>query len=110
MSSCHTTSESHTPGPWVAVNYGFKKSGFWIRKASDTIGRGNVAVVPRSTIKPFEANARLITAAPDLLAALKLVVDTYGFDSSTDSAIWQTACAAIAKAEGRNKSDEEVAK
>ena len=44
------------------------------------------------------ANARLIAAAPDLLAALQLIVDTYGFDSSVDSAIWQTAFNALDKA------------
>lgn len=46
------------------------------------------------------ANARLIAAAPDLYDALRLVLDTYGYDSSTDSSIWQTVTSAIAKAEG----------
>lgn len=45
-------------------------------------------------------NARLIAAAPELLEALELVRDTYGFDSSTDSSIWHTVNAAIAKATG----------
>lgn len=49
-----------------------------------------------------EANARLIAAAPDLLAALRAMVcrcepDTDG----ADRRMWEDARAAIAKAEGR---------
>jgi hypothetical protein len=40
------------------------------------------------------SNARLIAAAPER------VCDTYGFDASTDSSIWQEAFAALAKARG----------
>lgn len=47
-----------------------------------------------------DENAALIAAAPELYAVLDLVVDTYGFDSSTDSAIWRAALAALAKARG----------
>src|SRR3546814_10767102 len=54
----------------------------------------------RAKTDPWEANARLIAAAPDLLEALQLVWDTYGMDPSVDSSIWQTARAAIAKATG----------
>lgn len=45
-------------------------------------------------------NARLIAAAPELLEALQLVWDAYGFDPSVDSSIWQAAREAIAKATG----------
>jgi hypothetical protein len=45
-------------------------------------------------------NARLIAAAPELYEALERVCDTYGFDASTDSSIWQEAFAALAKARG----------
>src|SRR3546814_17595280 len=55
----------------------------------------------RAKTDPWEANARLIAAAPDLLEALQLVWDTYGMDPSVDSSIWQTARAAIAKATDR---------
>jgi hypothetical protein len=44
------------------------------------------------------ANARLIAAAPELLEALERVRDTYGFDPSIDSSIWQEVYAAIKKA------------
>jgi len=43
-----------------------------------------------------DANARLIAAAPDLLAALKALVER-----DTDSPVHMAAEAAIAKAEGR---------
>jgi hypothetical protein len=94
---------AHTPGPWVARKMGFLKSGFWIRKASDTIGLGNVAVVPRSTIKPFAANAHLIAAAPDLLAACKEVLAKVDLCDcgETDCATTRLR-KAIAKAEGRS--------
>ena len=46
-----------------------------------------------------EANARLITAAPDLLAALQALLEAIGGEESTD--IWcEDARAAIAKATG----------
>ncbi len=53
-----------------------------------------------TSLEMLPADARLVAAAPELLDALKLIVDTYGFDSSTDSAIWKTAHAAITKATG----------
>ena len=43
-------------------------------------------------------HAKVIAAAPELLDALLLVWDTYGMDSSIDSAIWQTVQAALKKA------------
>ena len=68
------------------------------------------AAEPRadSTIVPaaeFDANARLIAAAPDLLAALKAMVD---LDTGDRPELWRyskqfdDARAAIAKAEGRS--------
>jgi hypothetical protein len=56
-----------------------------------------------------EANARLIAAAPELLAALKaLIIDWDAIDSDAqvpeeinDNAHWKAARAAIAKVEGR---------
>lgn len=49
-----------------------------------------------------ESNVPLIAAAPDMLDALRLVADAYGFDPSVDSGIWKTVFATIAKAEGRS--------
>jgi hypothetical protein len=97
---------SHTPGQWYVGN---KQRPSGTPFAANRVWSGDrpIAMLISDSAQPADidpetqANARLIAAAPDLLEALQLVVDTYGFDSSTDSAIWQTACAAIAKAEGK---------
>ena len=60
-----TDSGGHTPGPWTADARGL----IWRveLKIADTCPRGLAHVAPKSE-RP--ANARLIAAAPDLLAAL----------------------------------------
>jgi hypothetical protein len=82
----------HTPGPWHTAG----EQGVQIRSAKDQIAkvwtmRGN----------EWKANARLIAAAPELLEALKEIVD------AADGAGWEQldpsfkkARAAIAKATG----------
>jgi len=51
---------------------------------------------------PTEANARLISAAPDLLAALRAMVDRWEPDTEgLDRVMWENACAAIDKATGQ---------
>lgn len=67
---------THTPGPWYADAQGYSSSSFYIRGSDSdgkqlTWGKGAVAHIPRSTVMPSEANANLIAAAPDLLAALE---------------------------------------
>lgn len=57
-------------------------------------------VLGDKSVKELVAAARLATAAPKMLDALQLVLDTYGFDSSTDSSIWQTVVEAIGAAKG----------
>ncbi len=82
----------HTPGPWSFDG-----------PAHNVIVWGPEAdqrVCFMTSDGAAEANARLISAAPDLLAALQYVWDAYGFDPSIDSAIWQTVLAARAKATG----------
>lgn len=58
---------AHTPGPWR--NAGLVGSGIWI-KASKQIA---VVYGPRINASA-EANARLIAAAPDLLAACEAIL------------------------------------
>ena len=83
-----------TPGPWQADRYLVK----------DTRGDVLFDILGSMTRqKEDEANAQLVSAAPDMLAALKLLVaDLAGYEA------WERPChavdvavAAIAKAEGR---------
>ena len=95
----------HTKAPWEVLDY----NGVFCRICSGK-GRRIIATVPLGT----PANARLIAAAPDLLAALK-ALDAYWCEMLPDGppaddadhwlhadsrAVWRTARAAIAKAEG----------
>jgi len=76
-----SSERTHTPGPW--------------RVEPDGQGCDRV-VGPRGTVADTignEANARLIAAAPDVLAALKRYVEHYGDPL-------KVARVAIAKAEG----------
>ena len=101
----------HTPGPWYLEEVGYSSSSYYIRGSFDsgarhTIGKGAVAHIPRSTVNPMEANARLIAAAPELLEALKEVTEildeVLGFGTEPSHGnIAAKARAAIAKATGR---------
>lgn len=77
----------HTPGPWEILS-------------TLEICSGNKDICElKGWMNEDQANARLIAAAPDLLEALKLMVDTYdngGWPSST----LVIARAAIDKAKG----------
>lgn len=87
---------AHTPGPWHFDGHQYDH----IVWSSD---RNRVCFL--TSTGPTEANARLIAAAPDLLAALKDMVDgaplECGEPDCPDCGPWRTARAAIAKAEGR---------
>lgn len=74
---------THTPGPWAHTDYG-------------SIKDANNATVAEVLPGGRTADARLIAAAPDLLAALEEVVSL----SDRDHAAWDRARAAIAKAKG----------
>lgn len=88
---------AHTPGPWVV------ESADWWKKDNGVV-RYYVRHVPAEIGTP---NARLIAAAPDLLAALKKLTEQVAeVDDPTAArgvsiAVMARACAAIAKAEGR---------
>ena len=103
----------HTPGPWKAqlgqahasweVNQHLPDGGLWSAVA-DVKANG----LGSRTVKPKEAaaNASLIAAAPELLAALKRLLplweEAIGYEADyMDMADF--ARAAIAKAEGRNE-------
>lgn len=86
----------HTPGPWVAHPFG---DNCYEILAGDT----TVCDVPDSPWNPdrVEHDARLIAAAPELLAALKRLVE-YCDNHSDYDAIGE-ADRVIAKAEGRGE-------
>lgn len=93
----------HTPGPWTAIATGWATNphAVWVKKK----GVHSVAVAnlpDRATISEAEreANARLISAAPDLLDALQTMPQGL---SSTDEEWWawiDKARTAIDKATG----------
>lgn len=88
----------HTPGPW-------RTSLTDDTVVVDAAGR-EVAAIDGDYNDPdtwplMEANARLIAAAPDLLAALAEMIDCYGSDDGCGPIpIIDRANAAIAKAGG----------
>lgn len=79
----------HTPGPW-------------------NVGGANIMIMagegPDRRAVAFaatDANATLVAAAPDLLAALEAMVHMHEHDQSGSGAIVTLARAAIAKARGQ---------
>ena len=59
----------HTPGPWCIGNFDW---------CIETEMDEAVAQVEVNELHNWKANARLIAAAPDLLAALKAITDKDG--------------------------------
>jgi hypothetical protein len=110
----------HTPGPWKVKRFTYPDSDGITR--SDVIApkRDDYIVAaprPRETDEgyniitynaampqgEYDANARLITAAPDLLAACELLCDVYlnlAADYRVIDGVYLEAKAAIAKAKG----------
>jgi hypothetical protein len=104
----------HTPGPWIATSYDSIEDAHdngafrWCDDWPEERGRpsevwrgtteGGATGLPGS-VETTEANARLIAAAPDLLAALEYIVAWNPSDWSAEKAR-DLARAAIAKAKG----------
>jgi hypothetical protein len=91
----------HTPGPWWIEN---EKDSEGPREISDCYGRTAEVYGEGSE---GDANARLIAAAPELLAALKeaaqelsLVCKWFDHPEQTTTETLRRATSAIAKAEG----------
>jgi hypothetical protein len=89
-------STQHTPGPWYALAEGITGAEIGYRAIIDDDG---VTVCNPSPMGA--ANARLIAAAPDLLAALQAIVtgNVYGNPTQWNLCI-DRGIAAIAKATG----------
>lgn len=96
---------AHTPGPWNAVN---NDAGTALEIWDDD-GQMIANVQPQDPPAVEHANAALIAAAPDLLAALREFTDVWdsgrsfaSIDVDDIEAMRRRARAAIAKAEGRS--------
>jgi len=100
------TQAKHTPGPWhVGVRQAeqivYDENGWAVANATVHHGESNI---PES-----KANARLIAAAPDLLAALEAIAEAASCGAGCHDDVMQDALqecgtlasAAIAKAKGR---------
>lgn len=88
---------AHTPGPWRYEQDGHEP--YWnvdmpMQDGSPGYGYANAMVYTT------EEDARLIAAAPELLAALKAHVP-WREEPTQGWGVWQDAIDAIAKAEGR---------
>ena len=84
----------HTPGPWRAAPQPGQTVG--VHTFTHCVMAGDDALADTLT----EADAHLIAAAPDLLAACKAVRDLVEFHDVPRAEIWQIIDAAVAKAEG----------
>ena len=71
----------HTPGPWTAIVK--LNNGHW-RVVKRWYGKPEpvAAIRSSSTVGRESANAALIAAAPDLLAALQMFLEQYGSDGT----------------------------
>ena len=109
---------THTPGPWIVDEYGhvyaeaFIKHGTVVVDGEEKPYKSGLVALPYGEIIDLkittDANARLIAAAPELLAALKDVTERFvrcavhsGSDREFVEGAVEHARAAIAKAEGR---------
>ena len=99
--------QKHTPGPWryivsgslVGTNYSLaaKKARNWVNILH---GNENHTSLTRATPDEARANARLMIAAPDLLAALRDLVDVMTGRMDGETVALHNALAALMKADG----------
>ena len=91
---------AHTPGPWFIED----GENSWDLYAEQKGHPKKIAKCPKQSIEyaeywPDDDDANLIAAAPELLAALKALVDTPAKDIHKFR-VWDKAYQVIAKAEG----------
>lgn len=86
-------SHPHTPGPWTFESAAQQQPRVCIKVAHAVVKAGNT----RLADVRLATDARLIAAAPDLLAALERILQ----DESRRGALDAAAVEAIAKAQGR---------
>lgn len=91
-------SPKHTPGPWTFDGNFFQ---VFANDGGNAVASVYSTTAPEPMASEARANARLISAAPDLLGALIGMVNKYGDKSqfpTCDASV--SARAAISKAEG----------
>lgn len=102
-------SEKHTPGPWTFSRWDqFGDTRFYVAQAQGapyTPNYSDVATLIAETVsgervRIQEANARLIAAAPELLEALKYMLEVCPAINNQGEEAHCKARAAIAKATG----------
>lgn len=96
--------EVYTPGPWkVDSRAGTVYEFDIVGPNGEDIGYANSSDgADEPALYPAAANARLMAAAPELLAALKEMVDAASFELPTEWKCFDIAADAIAKAEGQS--------
>lgn len=82
---------THTPGPWLVSS---RRSRFFVQ-APDRFDVAEASIRPE-----IEANARLISAAPDLLEVCKMAIQPFASSTEEQERRKNLCRAAIAKAEG----------
>lgn len=85
----------HTPGPWY-----IDAKTIMVIRASDSLIAMTAGLPDDELTQQELANARLIAAAPDLLAALEAMVIRYGWGHNEADPEMKHARAVIAKATG----------
>lgn len=68
------TKQKHTPGPWIATTNRYPDGQYNGRPYVYSSKHGHIAEA--FMVEAGEANARLIAAAPELLQALRYMVET----------------------------------
>lgn len=94
--------DKHTPGPWEVLDG--RRIGVTLPSSVEGCGFDSHCVALTHSDRPeinAEANACLIAASPDLLAALRRCAQRILTDEGVNSPIYQMAKAAIDKAEGK---------
>lgn len=96
----------HTPGPW-RIEIDDSPDAEWSRRYPNIIADEYEVVGTEGMYGDLEtdmANARLIAAAPELLAALDMMERHFSrYDDTHNNLVLEQARAAIAKATGKNK-------
>jgi hypothetical protein len=92
----------HTPGPWAYEQRAEMGDAQWVVYDPDSDNGDILAVVDADPEQSAEANARLIAAAPDLLAVVATMLGAAEADALDDkSNVWRSAMldarAALAK-------------